>query len=211
MTATVAGIDVGGDKKGCNLVMLHGAAVLCSITGAAPEALLEPCLAHGVVAVGVDAPCLWRTDATARLAERELARSGISLFSTPSRISALANTSGFYGWMFNGERVYQALAGDYPLLAASEYAGGRVSFETFPHAITAAFLGGGIASAKLKHVQRRQILEKAGIATTSLLTIDEIDAALCALAARHVIAGASQAYGDAAGGHIHVPLAVSHP
>jgi predicted nuclease with RNAse H fold len=210
LTATVAGIDVGGDKKGCNLVILRGAAVLCSITGAAPEALLEPCLAHGVVAVGIDAPCLWRTDATARLAERELARSGISLFSTPSRISALANTSGFYGWMFNGERVYQALAGNYPLLASAEYAGGRVSFETFPHAITAAFLGGRIASAKLKHVQRRQVLESAGIATSRLITIDEIDAALCALAARHLIDGASEAYGDAAGGYIHVPVATAY-
>ena len=64
MTAIVAGIDVGGDKKGCNLVILRGSTVVCSITGAAPEALLEPCLEYEVVAVGIDAPCLWRIKQT---------------------------------------------------------------------------------------------------------------------------------------------------
>lgn len=205
MTAAVAGIDVGGDRKGCNLVILRGATVVCSVTGAAPESLLEHCLAHDVVAVGVDAPCLWRSGGVARAAERELARAGISLFSTPERETALASTSGFYGWMFNGERVYQALGADYPVLATPTYAGGRVSFETFPHAITAAFLGRHVASARLKNVQRRQVLESAGIVTATLITIDEIDAAMCALAAHHLLEGASQAYGDAGSGYIHIP------
>lgn len=202
---TVAGIDVGGDKKGCNLVILRGTTVLASIAGAAPEDLLAPCLAHDVVAVGVDAPALWRSGTTARHAERALAGAGISLFSTPDRASAVASTSGFYDWMFNGERVYRTLAAAYPLLATPAYAGGRVCFETFPHAITVAFLGRDIASAKLKATQRRQALELAGIDTTLLTTIDALDAALCALAAQHLLTGASHAYGDAADGYIQVP------
>jgi predicted nuclease with RNAse H fold len=203
--STVAGIDVGGDKKGCNLVILRGTTILASIAGAAPEDLLAPCLAHDVVAVGVDAPALWRSGVAARHAERALAGAGISLFSTPDRASAVASTSGFYGWMFNGERVYRTLAAAYPLLATPAYAGGRICFETFPHAITAAFLGRDVASAKLKGVQRRQVLEQAGIDTALLTTIDALDAALCALAARHLRDGASEAYGDAADGYIHVP------
>jgi predicted nuclease with RNAse H fold len=203
---TVAGIDVGGDRKGCNLVILRGRAIVASIAGATPESLLAPCLAHDVVAVGVDAPSLWRSASGARQAERALAGAGISLFSTPSRASAVASTSGFYGWMFNGERVFQALAAAYPLLATPAYAGGRISFETFPHAITAAFLGRHVASAKLKAVQRRAVLESADIDTSTLLTIDALDAALCALAARYLIDGASRAYGDAADGYIHVPV-----
>lgn len=205
-TKTVAGIDVGGDKKGCNLVILRGTTILASIGGAAPEDLLAPCLAHDVVAVGVDAPALWRSGSAARHAERALAGAGISLFSTPDRASAVASTSGFYGWMFNGERVYRTLAAAYPLLTTPDYSGGRVCFETFPHAITVAFLGRELASAKLKGVQRRQVLEQAGIDTAPLTTIDALDAALCALAAQHVLAGKSHAYGDAADGYIQVPM-----
>lgn len=203
--SVVAGIDVGGDRKGCNLVVLRGTQVVCSIGALAPESLLEHLLAHDVMAVGVDAPARWRTGEAARQAERELAGSGITLFSTPSRAAAVANTSGFYGWMFNGERVFQALAGAYPLLATAEYCGGRVSFETFPHAITAAYLGRHVASAKLKLVQRRQILASLGIATSALTSIDAIDAALCAVAAQHLLAGTARAFGVAADGYIHVP------
>lgn len=201
----VAGIDVGGDRKGCDLVILQGTTILCSIAGAAPEALLAPCLAYGVIAIGIDAPCVWRIGANARLAEREMARAGIRAFSTPARDMALASTSGFYGWMFNGERVYQTLVAAYPVLATPAYAGGRICFETFPHAITASFLGRATASARLKNVQRRQILESAGIDTTALTSIDAIDAALCALAARHLVAGTTRPFGAAADGYIHVP------
>jgi len=209
MPAVVAGVDVGGDKKGCNLVILRGMTVLCSLSGLAPEHIGDHCLAHDVVAVGVDAPCVWRGAGGARLAERELARSGISLFSTPARAAALANTSGFYGWMFNGERVFQALAATYPLLLSPVYGGGRVSFETFPHAITSALLGKEIVSAKQKAVQRRQLLEISGCETTALTTIDALDAALCALAASRLLAGRSHAYGDANEGYIHVPTAAT--
>jgi predicted RNase H-like nuclease len=45
----------------------------------------------------------------------------------------------------------------------------------------------------------------AGISTDALKTIDEIDAALCALAAQHVLAGTFKAYGDEAEGFIVVP------
>lgn len=207
MAEVVAGIDVGAERKGCNLVILRGTVVVCSLRAMAPEDVLAPCLAHNVAAIGVDAPARWRSGSAARLAERELARSGVSLFSTPQRASALASTSGFYGWMFHGERVYQALAPHYPLLATPGYAGAPACFETFPHAITAAFLGHRTASARLKLGQRRQILASAGIATSALRSIDAIDAALCALAAQYLVAGRAQAFGDAAGGYIHIPAA----
>ena len=203
---TVAGIDVGGDRKGCNLVILRGATIVQSIAGAAPEDLLAHCMAHDVVAVGIDAPCVWRGAGGAREAEREMARAGVKAFSTPSRVDALASTSGFYGWMFNGERVYRSLAAAYPVLAAPAYSGGRISFETFPHAITSAILGRKVASAKLKGVQRRQVLAGFGIDTSLLTTIDAVDAALCALAAIHLVEGTTRVFGAAADGYIHVPI-----
>lgn len=206
----VAGIDVGGDKKGCNLVVLRGSSVLCSVKSKVPEVLVEQCLAHEVVAVGVDSPCLWGVGARSRQAERELAKAGINSFSTPSREHAIAHTKGFYGWIFNGERVYRALAAAYPLLDAPSYSSGRACFETFPHAITCALLGKDIASAKQKRTQRRQLLENFGIDTTLLKSIDALDAALCALTARQLLDGKTYAYGDATEGYIQVPSGVRY-
>lgn len=107
--------------------------------------------------------------------------------------------------MFSGERVFQTVAPTYPLLIEGCYAGGPVSFETFPHAITCSLLGGEVASAKLKRVLRRKLLEDAGIDTTSLTSIDSVDAALCALTAQLLLRGRTRAYGDAHGGYIFVP------
>jgi predicted nuclease with RNAse H fold len=205
----VAGIDVGGDKKGCNLVVLQGTSILCSLKSKAPEDLVATCAEYAVTAVGVDAPCRWRTGSGAREAEKELARSRISSFSTPTRELALSNTANFYGWMFNGERVYQALSTTYPLLAGKTYSGGRISFETFPYAITCAMLGRDVASAKKKRTQRRQLLDGMGIDISMLRSIDAVDAALCALTAQYLLAGKAMPYGDIAGGYIWVPSAMA--
>ncbi len=202
---TVAGVDIGGARKGCHLVILRGSDVVCVAKGNSPEDLYQRCLRHEVAAVGIDSPCRWSRDDAGRLAEKELARERIFCFSTPTRERALASTNGFYGWMFSGEKVFQAFAPTYPLLAEKRYAGGRVSFETFPHAITCALLGREVASAKLKRVQRRKLLEEAGINTCSLTSIDAVDAALCALTAQFLLQGKTQAYGDVHGGHIFVP------
>lgn len=209
MMSAVAGIDVGGDRKGCNLVVLQGASILCSINSKTPEDFIQVCAEHGVIAVGVDSPCQWRGGDGARPAERELARKGISSFSTPTRQLALSNAKNFYGWMFSGERVYRALASIYPLLVDKAYSRGRVSFETFPYAVTCALLGRDIASAKQKLTQRRQLLERMGIDTRMLKSIDEVDAALCALTARFLLEGKTYPYGDATGGYIRVPATTS--
>lgn len=209
MMSGVAGIDVGGDKKGCHLVVLKGTSILCSVNSKAPEDLVQVCAEHDVVAVGIDSPCQWRSADGARQAERELARKGITSFSTPTRQLALSNAKNFYGWMFSGERVYQALAPIYPLLAEKAYSSGRVSFETFPYAITCAMLGRDVASAKRKRTQRRELLEREGIDTSLLKSIDAVDAALCALTARFLLEGKTYPYGDATGGYIWIPATTS--
>lgn len=202
----VAGVDVGGNRKLCDLVILHGSTVVCREQRVAPEALPALCLAHDVVAVGVDAPSLWWAGVGRRAAEQALARERISCFPTPSREQAVASTSGFFDWMFIGERVYRALAGTYPLLTGARYAGGRASFETYPYAITCAMLGKAVASAKQKRNQRRQLLERLGIDVSTLQSVDARDATLCALTAQYVIDGNAHAYGDADGGYIRVPI-----
>lgn len=202
---TVAGIDIGGARKGCHLVVLQGNDVLCNIRSCDPEHLARKCDELGAVAVGIDSPCRWGQPQFGRLAEKALARERIFCFATPTRERASANASGFYGWMFCGERIYQALAATHALLNDVHYPGGKVSFETFPHAITCAMLGTDETSARRKRVQRRQVLRDAGIDSTPLKSIDAVDAALCALTARYVLLGHSKGYGNAEGGYIFVP------
>jgi predicted nuclease with RNAse H fold len=203
--ATVAGIDIGGERKGCHLVVLRGAEMLCNSQSREPQALARQCLALGVQVIGIDAPCRWSPPTGGRAAERQLAQEGIPCFATPTRERALANRTGFYGWMFNGERVYQALAATHRLLATPAYSGGSVCFETFPHAITCALLGIDVASARQKATQRRQLLARHGLDVASLASIDAVDAALCAVSAHYLVAGCTKAYGDAEGGYIVVP------
>jgi predicted nuclease with RNAse H fold len=202
----VAGIDVGGDRKGCHLVILCGTRILRNINSRTPEHMLRECIALDVAAVGIDAPCRWGTEDGGRRAERSLAQQGVSSFATPTRERAMSGTSRFYGWMFNGEQVYEAFAASYRLFTGGDNLGERVCFETFPHAVTCAMLGRKIASAKQKRVQRRLILENAGIETKTLKSIDAVDAALCALTAKLLLEGQVHAYGDAIGGYIVVPV-----
>jgi predicted nuclease with RNAse H fold len=201
----VAGIDIGGRRKGNNLVILRGAQIVCNVRKETPEQMLEKCIRFDVAAVGVDAPCQWRTGEAGRQAERALAQQRIALFSTPTRELALASKSGFYEWMFSGERIYEVFVPHFPLYTNAGKTLGRVCFETFPHAITCALLKNEAASAKRKRTQRRQVLEEAGIRTLSLRSVDEVDAALCALTANLLLDGRVAAHGDECGGFIVVP------
>ncbi len=202
----VAGIDVGGAQKGFHLVLLRGNEVLLSTKSPHPDELVQHCLRHQAVVVSVDAPCQW-ADRVPRQAEREMAREGIFSFSTPSR--AKAQTSAFYGWMFNGERMYAALAEAYPLLDAPDKRSTPSSFETFPHAISCALLGKDVASAKIKGRQRRALLAALGLETTLLKSIDDLDAALCAVTAQFFLSRTFKTYGDVEGGFLIVPAAVN--
>lgn len=203
-TRTVAGIDVGGAKKGAHLVILREAQVVeATPFKGTPDQMLRLCVDWNVDAVGIDAPCRWATKAGRRAAESALARQQIALFSTPTR--ELAGSNRFYEWMLSGELIYATFCDTYPLLTAASTRSSRVCFETFPHAITCAMLGIDVASARMKRIQRRGILENAGIDTSALKSIDDIDAALCAVTARLWSEGKTVAFGDEPGGYIVVP------
>ncbi|OAJ59381.1 hypothetical protein A6V36_27435 [Paraburkholderia ginsengiterrae] len=201
----VAGIDIGGGRKGNHLVILRGTQIVCNLRKEAPESMLEQCLKFEVAAVGTDAPCRWRIGEAGRQAESALARQRIFSFATPTRELAMASKCGFYGWMFNGERVYDTFSPHFPVFRNGGEIGGRLCFETFPHAITCAFFGKEVASAKIKGTQRREILQREGVEATSLRSIDDVDAALCALTANYLLDGKVDAYGDEPGGFIVVP------
>jgi predicted nuclease with RNAse H fold len=206
---SVAGIDVGGMNKGFHLVILRGTQIVEVSKSTEPSQLHECCLQHGVQVIGIDAPSQWSIADGGRAAERAMARERISCFSTPTE--ERAKTSSFYDWMFNGLRIYAEFARTHPVLATKTYEGAKTSFETFPHAITCAIRGRENTSAKSKRVQRRELLNDLKIDTTALKSIDDIDAALCALTAQRLIEGKTHAYGDAETGYIFVPKPKERP
>jgi predicted nuclease with RNAse H fold len=199
------GIDVGAPSKGYHAVALCGTTVAAKYHSCDPTELARWCIDQAPGVVSLDAPCRWRGHGQrARAAERELAADRISCFSTPTLEKARGHA--FYTWMFAGQELYSALAEHYPIYISDERRS-RVAVETFPQAVACA-LAGGHVSAKSKLANRTALLRGAGIDPTPLRNIDEVDAALCALAAQHFAAGTFKAYGDAAGGFIIVP---SHP
>ena len=208
--AAVVGIDVGGTRKGFHAVALGAGVLIDRCRTADPQGLARWCADLGAALVAVDAPGRWGDGGGPRPAERALMQLGIPCFSSPSRDQALAHPSNFFGWMLCGEALYGALGGcGYPLAEGPPQAGERCCFETFPHAITALAhraLGRGPAQARHKRQQRRQLLERCGVNTAALRGIDWIDAALCALVAQRLAAGAPcSVYGEGGSGVVLLP------
>jgi predicted nuclease with RNAse H fold len=198
----VAGIDVGAPRKGYHAVILRGTDVVATFHSREPTVIAQWCAEQGATVVAVDAPCRWRVPGSpARAAERELAADRIACFSTPTEANARGHA--FYTWMLAGEELYNALAPRYPLYAGDERRSG-VSMETFPQAVACA-LAGETVSAKNKLAVRTQLLVRAGLKVSAFKHIDDIDAALCALAAQYFVRNHYKAYGNADSGYIIVP------
>ncbi len=197
------GIDVGAARKGYHAVALRDSALHAKFKSADATAIARWCRDVDARIVAVDAPCRWRIHGQpARAAERELAADRISCFSTPTVERARGHA--FYTWMFAGQELYTALAPDFPLYTGTLATRARCTVESFPQAV-ACVLAGEHVSARGKLARRTALLQHAGIDVTALTGIDEIDATLCALAARALAAGRHHAYGDPTGGFIVVP------
>lgn len=125
----------------------------------------------------------------------------IHCYATPTRVRADGHP--FYGWVFNGERLYQRLAGHYPLFDGHGREG-PLCFETFPHAVVCA-LAGDVVPAKPKMSTRRAVLGNYGYELSALRNLDLVDAGLCALAADCFASGRVTLFGDGSEGFIVVP------
>lgn len=203
----VVGIDVGGPKKGFHAVALEAGRYLDRCDTTDTDDMVAWCAnTMGATVIAVDAPCRWSVNGEGRPAERQLMRSGIWCFSTPT--SGTAHTphpTGYYDWMLRGEALYEALRPTHPLIEQWPAKRSRYCFETFPHAI-AWHLRGGNADAKRKRKQRGELLELHAIAVKELTNNDWRDAALCALTAFFAASGRQiKAFGEAHTGFIVVP------
>lgn len=198
----VAGVDVGGYRKGFHGVALCDGAVLQRETSTEAATIRDWCLEVDAQIVAVDSPCRWSSTGRSRFAERDIkARTGISTYSTPSR--AVGKTHPFYEWVRNGQTLYRLFEKSHSLFTG-EAGTSLQCVETFPQAVACA-LAGEILPAKRKCTNRRDTLEKLGLDTSILKNIDFIDAALCAVAALYVHKNSFDRYGDTREGFIVVP------
>ena len=167
--------------------------------------ILAWCLEQNATVVAVDAPCAWSRNDSSRKAERDLRlfEKKIHCFATPTRERAKSNGTGFYAWVFNGERLYQQLQEHYPLFNGV-HCEGPVCIETFPHAAACA-LAGRVVSAKHKASVRRKVLQDRGYDVSCLSNIDYVDAAICAVAADAFCKNSYQDFGNCEEGFIIVP------
>ncbi|MEI7776153.1 MAG: DUF429 domain-containing protein [Verrucomicrobiota bacterium] len=161
----VVGVDVGGLGKGYHAVALANGRFVPRHFKKASE-VHKWILEVQATVVAIDAPCKWAVSGKSRLAERELAIDGktIQCFKTPSRTTAAGNP--FYGWVFNGETLYELLRASHELFNGSQQSG-KIVLETFPHAVACA-LAGSVIPASPKGLLRRRSLSEQGFDVGSL-------------------------------------------
>lgn len=206
----VAGIDVGGHRKGFHGVALDDGVYFQQLHTTDPECMARWCREMGARLIGIDAPCRWSEDGRARPAEQQLVARGIRCFASPTREKAIVHPKNYYGWMLNGEALYQAVEVSHPLLAGLPLGEDQsCCFETFPHAICCA-LAGQVMTGRNKLTVRRTLLAQMGLSVAELTNIDWLDATLCAVAAAYLASGMPcTVYGEPNTGLIIVPEGVA--
>ena len=150
--------------------------------------------------IAIDSPPGPAAAGGSRAGERALLRMGIHCYFTPSDPERWARP--FYAWMHEGRRAFAAVEAAGYSLYRGRGTIRRRALEVFPHA-TAVLLGGH--GARPKAERRRRVLEDQGLDTTSLRSIDQLDAALAALTGLLALDGCCEALGDPSEGVVVVP------
>lgn len=194
------GIDVGV-RKGLDLVLLEGRAVIDTARRVRVEELARLVGDLGPDVVAIDAPPAWASTGRSRLTERELRWFGIQSFNTPSDDQMAEHP--FYEWMTVGFEVFRALQASFP-----RYRGGSVkgtAIEVFPHASAVVLAGCLPPKGVAPHAWRRQVLRAQGLDEEALRSADQVDAALAALTGGFALERRFSAPGDPREGQIVVP------
>lgn len=202
------GVDVGGGRKGLDLVVMHtDRAVVLTEAHADLDDVRSVLREVRPQVVAIDSPPAWNAGAKSRRTERQLAELGISTFPTPS---AAGGEKPFFDWMKAGMAVF-ALAAElgYPLDTTGRR--GRRAIEVFPYG-SAVVLSGGLKPHGMRSRDwRERVLRAHGVRTDGLRTLDQVDAALAALTGLLVAEGRATYLGDGAEGVIVLPVAAPLP
>ncbi len=198
------GIDVGV-RKGLDLVLIDDDRVLDCARRVRVDELAGWIEAWRPVAIGVDSPRVFGTNGP-RATGVAVRRLGIRLYATPWQPQKIA--SAFYDWMRVGHAVFQVCAQAGYALFDGARARGAV-MEVFPHACAVVLHGRLRPAGVRKEAWRRDALRRAGMDDGRLRGIDQVDAALAALAARRALEGLFIAPGDPSEGVIVLPCQAS--
>lgn len=201
------GIDVGGIRKGYDLVLLDDARQVAQAQRhVALEALRGHIEAWRPDVVCIDSPPGWAVGAP-RATEAAVLALGLSLYRTPWAEDK--KTHAFYAWMLSGFEAF-AVAGE---AGYAKYDGGASvqgrTLEVFPHATASVLLSARRPQSVRKHVWRRGLLVAMGVDEAVLLGNDQCDAALCALAGLIALEGTFCWAGEPSEGVIVLPCAAS--
>jgi predicted nuclease with RNAse H fold len=204
---TALGIDVGGTRKGYDLVLLDDTRTVQETQRhVALDALRGHIDAWRPDVVCIDSPPAWATGAS-RQTEAYVLSLGLSLYRTPW--TEEAKTKAFYAWMLSGFQAFAAARNaGYAMYDGGASVQGR-TLEVFPHAIASVLHGARRPPGLRKHLWRREALSAAGVDETSLKGNDQADAALCALTGLYALEGRFCWAGDPAEGVIVLPCLAS--
>lgn len=195
---TAFGVDVSV-SRGLDVVVLDAGRAIVAAHRKRRPADLGPLIAdHRPDVVAIDSPPAFGLTGGSRLAERELLRVGVHSYATPSQ----ATERPFYDWMRVGHECFaESDRAGYALFRSGQSVEGR-AVEVFPHASAVVLAGrlppaGWSKSPARKRAWREAVLQANGIRTSTLRTLDQIDAALAALSGLLALDGCFTTVGDA--------------
>ncbi len=187
MTGVVAGVDVGGRRKGFDVAIARGREVTTHRHRDADEVVR---LVAGAQLVGVDAPAAWAPPGQrSRPDERAFARARIcGIRFTPDEATARARTDDYLGWIWNGLELFEALAHAHVRTA-----------EVFPTAAWTRWIGPRGDRTRLAWTRRGwDRLQAEGLVVEGVgprPSQDAMDAVAAALVARQALAGTAESFG----------------
>jgi predicted nuclease with RNAse H fold len=197
----VAGIDIGGRRKGFHAVITNKGQYHSRFKSSSAVEMASWVHSFNPAIIAIDSPCKFAASGKSRKAERDLMQAGIHSFFTP--VEEIARNSSFYGWVLNGNELYQSLK--YPIFDG-DYESTGFCIETFPNAIEKLMLPEpSVRIGKSKNAIRRMLLYRLGYASKELTNIDFVDAALCSIAAERFYYGKYRLFGNVTEGFIVVP------
>ncbi|MGH9025262.1 MAG: DUF429 domain-containing protein [Acidimicrobiia bacterium] len=188
------GVDVGV-RKGCHAVAIDEDGTLVHRAHLAVPAELRRVLEEFPPdIVAIDSPPRWApTGQRSRACERALLRLGIHCFFTPD--AERGESHSFYEWMRVGFECFKVAVGM-----------DVATLEVFPYACAVTLRGSCAPARSAKRAWRIAALEVAGVRVVELTGVDEIDAALAAVAGRAWLNGTASAVGHPAEGEIVLPV-----